>query len=149
MKTASSRLGGRQKIKWNLSKTNTLLICIGLLRFLSSWSPALKTQEFPLITQQLFHFQLQFFYHSSLTELYLKSSLCESRKISWAVFYLSANTHMKVVPTAAFLPASWLNCFQRQALSSTDRKKISHSLTHTSCSGKFTPSSSRAENKQL
>lgn len=53
---------------------------------------------------------------------------------------------MKVVPTAASLPASWLNCFQWQALSSTDRKKTSHSLTHTSCSGKFTPSSSRAEN---
>lgn len=94
MKTASSRLGGRQKIKQNLGKTNTLLICIGLLRFLSSWSPAFKTQEFPLITQQLFHFQLQFFYHSSLTELYLKSSPCESCKISWAVF-ICLHTHIR------------------------------------------------------
>lgn len=108
MKTASYRLGGRRKTKRNLSKHITALICTGLLRFLSSWSPALKTQELPLIIRQLFHFQPQFFYHCPLTEFYLQQSLLRWPEDLLSSFYLSANTHTTVVPAAALLPASLL-----------------------------------------
>lgn len=123
MKTASCRLGGSGKMKRNLGKHIIALICTGLLRFLSSWSPALKTQELPLITQQLFHFQPQFFYHCPLTVLSPTIPFSKARG-SPEQFLIYLQTHIQ--PLCLPQPFSQhLYCFQREALSSTKGKKTS------------------------